>query len=297
MAISTCNVQTDYKQKEMTLHGDLLFPVACYEDHMEKMDVPIHWHDEIEYIYAYEGVIELQIGSDALTLYKGQSVLINGNVLHAVHRLVSKKSILRSLVIHPDFIGSSHSCFYQELILPFYGDQNKPYILMDQEKWHHNFASCMMKAWQAITQEIEDYAIESRYLLSKALKLLVTHQKKSPIPTSSDIHAIERMKILIPYLENHYPEPLSNKDLMIIGACSESVLHRSFKKIVGQSPMDYLLHYRIKKAASLLLESSMKVSEIAISVGFNDLSYFTKQFKKITGMTPIQFRKAHISFF
>ncbi len=42
MAISHCHVHTNNKQKETVQHGNMLFPIACYEDHMEEVDVPIH---------------------------------------------------------------------------------------------------------------------------------------------------------------------------------------------------------------------------------------------------------------
>ena len=45
-----CTLHTDKNQKEITRHGSVLFPVACYEDDMAYTGVPIHWHDEFEYI-------------------------------------------------------------------------------------------------------------------------------------------------------------------------------------------------------------------------------------------------------
>lgn len=56
-----CTLHTDKNQKEITRHGSVLFPVACYEDDMACTDVPIHWHDEFEYILAFNGTIHLHV--------------------------------------------------------------------------------------------------------------------------------------------------------------------------------------------------------------------------------------------
>lgn len=295
MAISFCNVHTDQNQKEETQHGSLFFPVACYEDDMEAIDVPVHWHDEFEYNLAVKGTIQLRVGTKAIALPPGASILVNAGVLHAVERAPQGPSVLRSLVIHPDLIaGSPQSCYWQELVLPFYGSHDLPFLLMDgNEAWHTAIAQLMMHAWDAITQESEAYAIEARYALSKALRILCQNLPSSPAPAPRDTQMLERMKLLLQYIEQHYTETISNQTLMNLSACSESVLLRSFKKTVGTSPMNYLKNYRIQRAASLLVSTDMTSSKIAIATGFHDISYFTKIFHRTTGLTPQCFRLAH----
>ena len=48
MAVSYCDVHLNSHQKETNQHGDIFFPIACYEDDMAQVDVPIHWHGELE---------------------------------------------------------------------------------------------------------------------------------------------------------------------------------------------------------------------------------------------------------
>lgn len=295
MAISLCNVHTDQNKKEETQHGNLLFPVACYEDDMGGTNVPIHWHDEFEYILAVKGTIQLRVGTEDLSLPPGASILINAGVLHAVERAPQGPSVLRSLVVHPDLIADSpQSCYWQELILPFYGRHDLSFLLMDGSKtWHTAIAQLMMHAWDAITQESEAYAIEARYALSKALHILCQNLPSAPSPAPRDAQLLERMKLLLQYIEQHYAETISNQTLMNLSACSESVLLRSFKKTVGTSPMNYLKNYRIQRASSLLVSTDMTSSEIAIATGFHDISYFTKIFHRTTGMAPQHFRSAN----
>ena len=290
-----CNLHTDKNQKEITQHGNVLFPAACYEDDMSCTSVPIHWHDEFEYILTFKGTIHLHVGTEPITLRQGAGILINAGVLHSVAYSLHKPSTLRSLVVHPGLIaGSPQSCYWQELILPFYGRQDLPFLLMDgSESWHTAIAQLMMHAWDAITQETKAYTIEARYALSKALHILCQNLPSSPTSISRDANLLERMKLLLQYIEQHYAETISNQTLMRLAACSESVLLRSFKKTVGISPMNYLQRYRIQRASSLLLSTDMTSSEIAIATGFHDISYFTKIFHRTTGLAPQRFRAAH----
>ena len=119
MAISICNVHTNTIQREITPHGSAQFPVACYEDNMELMDVPLHWHDEFEFILATKGTVTLHIGTVHLSVPKGSAVFINSGCLHSVESAVHKASVLRSLVIHPRFVGRAiDSYFWQQQIKP-----------------------------------------------------------------------------------------------------------------------------------------------------------------------------------
>lgn len=69
-------------------------------------------------------------------------------------------------------------------------------------------------------------------------------------------------------------------------------LFLKLKGITGQTPNDFILNVRLKKAQMLLIQSDTKtISEIAYEVGFNSPSYFIKQFRELFGITPAQFQK------
>jgi len=63
-----------------------------------------------------------------------------------------------------------------------------------------------------------------------------------------------------------------------------------FKEMTSKTPMEYLILYRIECSARKLKSTDMSVTDVALSCGFNDLSYFIKTFKKIKGCTPAKFK-------
>lgn len=84
---------------------------------------------------------------------------------------------------------------------------------------------------------------------------------------------------------------ISNPNLMNLCDWSESVLLRNFRQVTGTSPMQYIINHRIQKATEMLITTDLKSCDIALSCGFHDFSYFTKTFKRIMNMTPVEYRK------
>ena len=74
---------------------------------------------------------------------------------------------------------------------------------------------------------------------------------------------------------------------------NEQYFCRFFKKALGKSPISYLNEYRIKQAMLLLQTTDMPVMDICLDCGFNNLGNFLREFKKNTGLTPLQYRKCH----
>ena len=100
---------------------------------------------------------------------------------------------------------------------------------------------------------------------------------------------------LIPVLremESNYDSPLTIRELSQMVYVTPQYLSRLFRKYLGCSAYEYLTGYRISKARELLLSSPRsEVQEIARQVGFTDSSHFIAVFRKITGVTPLEFRK------
>lgn len=93
------------------------------------------------------------------------------------------------------------------------------------------------------------------------------------------------------YLNTHYAEPVSLEGLAQRSGYSPRHFARLFKLYVGESPMKYLLELRLSRAAALLSENKLSVTEIAVAVGIGDSGYFAKSFRARFGMTPGAYRK------
>ena len=94
------------------------------------------------------------------------------------------------------------------------------------------------------------------------------------------------------YIHEHLREDLNRDSLAAMVFLNPDYLSHRFKKVTGYSLTNYIIYARTQEAMRLLKNNpEMSIRDIAISCGFQNLSYFAKQFKKETGLTPRDFRK------
>jgi AraC-like DNA-binding protein len=101
------------------------------------------------------------------------------------------------------------------------------------------------------------------------------------------------MNRLMGFIEQHLAdEALRIEDMADAVGLGRTVFYHKIKELLGVSPSDFLKQVRMERAEQLVAKSRQTFSEIAYNVGFNDPKYFTKCFKKQTGMTPSEYRNA-----
>jgi len=92
------------------------------------------------------------------------------------------------------------------------------------------------------------------------------------------------------YIQDHYMDDLSVRELAERNGANENRLFYVFKKYAGMGPGDYLVRYRLNRAKELLITGDTTVGEIARSVGYNDPLYFSRIFKQRFGLPPSDLR-------
>ncbi len=92
------------------------------------------------------------------------------------------------------------------------------------------------------------------------------------------------------YIVKNLEGELSRNELASIVYLHPDYLSHIFKKQTGMSISDYIIEERLKKARILLISTSIQISEIAMCIGYPNTAYFTKLFKRATGMTPKEYR-------
>lgn len=93
------------------------------------------------------------------------------------------------------------------------------------------------------------------------------------------------------YIQENYAEPLSREQIAAHVGLSEDYLTSCFRKELGLTPMAYLNRYRIQQARQLVKNTHKSITEIALDVGFSSSSYFSRIFRRETGMSPEAYRR------
>ena len=94
------------------------------------------------------------------------------------------------------------------------------------------------------------------------------------------------------YVSEHYAEACSVEELAEGVNLSPNYLRKKFKEAAGQTILEYLTQVRLNKAAQLLRTSELKVKEVSVRVGYDNISYFTQLFSKRFGVTPNEYKKS-----
>ena len=103
---------------------------------------------------------------------------------------------------------------------------------------------------------------------------------------------------ILSFIEQHYPENITLSNIAEIVNISERENLRCFKKITGESPIQYLLKYRLIRSASVLTEYPDKnIFIVAEECGFDSPAYYTKKFKEFYLCSPREYRQVHQAVF
>ena len=108
----------------------------------------------------------------------------------------------------------------------------------------------------------------------------------------------ERSKMLLPvlnYIDENFSSDFSMTVLAELAGVSPQHLCRIFKDAMNMRPGEYLTQRRLQESRKLLRTSELSVSEVALCSGYSDAAYFSTVFKKSQGMTPMEYRRAHVN--
>ena len=115
--------------------------------------------------------------------------------------------------------------------------------------------------------------------------------KQRQLAGSAETLRIDPVGRAIRHIEEHYAEPLSLHALAELVNCGPRQLQRRFKERCGIGPIEYLIRVRMNHAQAMLLHTAGAVKDIAEAVGYDDLYYFSRAFKKHFGASPMHFRR------
>lgn len=136
------------------------------------------------------------------------------------------------------------------------------------------------------------YELELKSLLFKLFSIiyknnLINKQSNKNLLTFNNT---EKIKIILNYINEHISEDISINKLATLCNYSEYHFMRFFKKHVGVTCIQYINNLRLEKASILLSSTNIPITDISFDIGFDNLSYFNKLFKRKYKLTPKEFR-------
>lgn len=286
------NFMIDHSLKELTAHRTVVLPFACYETTINQNIngyIPLHWHEEFQFAMVIKGEAIFQINEEVVTVQKGEGLFINAGCLHMAKDKNDSGCVYLCLNVLPSFVLSQE--LYSTFVYPYIQATNIPYIILSaNEQWASTILDSMMKISQLIKEKPSYYEIDISVHLTYIWKNLIMNGVSLEVE-QSEIVKSQRMKQMLHWIHQHYAEKILLEDIARAGQLSRSECCRYFKRMLKNTPLNYVTDYRIQKSLILLQQSDSNVTDVAYQVGFNSTSYFIDKFRNAIGMTPLAYKK------
>lgn len=258
---------------------------------------PLHTHDFSELVIILGGMGTHVTRYSRFELFTGDVFVINGETAHGYEN--PKDLHLVNIMYRPELLTRNAADLTS---LPGY------HVLFNLEpkfREDHRFNSRLHLSPQQtagiiplidnIESELESDKPGRLFMASVQFYSLLGHLCR--IYSDEEINSkrqLIRIGKALGLLEKSIQRTVSLAELTDLTAMSVSTLNRIFREATGYSPIEYHLRIRIKKAGEILCISNFSITQIASLTGFDDSNYFSRQFKKIMGVSPLKFRKKRL---
>ncbi len=235
-------------------------------------------YSHFQWLQVMSGTGELRIGNQTMTVRAGQGFCLFPNVPHAYF------AIQEPWEIHwLSFKGGLSDTLFKQAGITKSG----VYSTAD-----HDMIVTHMKNIYAMTQSGRAFlGLECSKLV---YMFLLDLMKVIMVSSHSVEQNVLKLHPVFKYIENHYNQLITIKDLAACIDVTPQYLCLLFKKAMKMRPMEYVNRERINRSKELMFhEGEIKMNEIARRVGFDSPSYFSSVFRRVEGLSPEQFKKIH----
>jgi YesN/AraC family two-component response regulator len=259
--------------------------------------VRLHTHkfDEIAFVLKGSGIHE--IDGERYPIMRGDVFVIHGR---QTHRIVEQQNLILANIIYErnhfqeikdefkELPGFTALFVYEPL---FRKNQSfKAFLRLSSKQLENiNLLKDQIKKEQEERNSGAEKVIE--YIFRQLVVILCRYYHTSE---NMNTKGILKISSAIDYMEKHFADKITIETLYNQLNMSSATFRRIFKKITGSSPIDFLIRFRIEKAAEIMREKpSSRVLDICYSVGFENCGYFGNKFKEIMGTTPKKYLKQY----
>ncbi len=254
----------------------------------------MHWHPDFEIATAECGVLDCQVGGNHIILEAGDSLFINGNILHGIKQLSSDvPDPMPNIVFSGTLIAPETSTVYQKHILPIVQCDSLPFVVFRHSDPSHSEINCLIKEiYKQMAEKKMCYELTVQRNINRIFEFISCNLYKLPKTEATRIQINNQIRLqkMLTYIYENYAESVTLEDIAKAANISRSEAGRCFNTYMGCSPIEALIQYRLQIAQRLLSKKTLTLQEISFACGFNSVNYFSRQFKKAYGYTPSQNR-------
>lgn len=262
--------------------------------HVRFCEYPKHKHNYMELMYVYSGKMTQMIDDNIITIHEGELLLLNQNIEHAI-QYTDENDIIFNFIIKPDYLHFLSKMIEQD---------NKVYhfLFNDLYSYHNDGEYLLFKAKdnQLIQSYIEsiiaysyqpslNQSLKIKFLVGLLLTELMNHPENIETYSKNSYDKIIN-HTLLKYIMSHY-QSCSLQELSQQTNLPDYQICKIMKKVTGKTFKHFIQDLRLEKATILLNSTDLSVEHIGKEVGYENISYFHRIFKKKYGVTPNIYRQ------
>lgn len=258
-------------------------------------------HNTFDLIYVRSGTMYMEEEEKHFDVREGQFLILSPDKIHASYRHCDKDTVFSWIHFYStgDFFFSETPTSYMQTKMNKnkYYQKDQFFISFPQHgtldsKYHKELEGYLD---QVSRVKIDKYNQQKSFYDSVSseinyqilfMKIITLICEASKEPQEKDL-----AEEIYSFLKNSYSEPFILTELAHRYAFHPAYITRCIKKKYGQTPLQLLISIRMDEAKKLLRTTKLHVNIIAQNVGYHDSAYFSKQFKNVTGVTAIEYRK------
>lgn len=256
----------------------------------EQGPAALHFHNHLEIGYCYSGHGHLYFPDQTVPYVSGVFSIIPHNVCHTTVSADGVLSCCEYLFVDADrFILDTYAD------TPRFGEQFMQMVnqkvLCGTEQSHPTIHRLILSLIEEMRAKKPLYAVSVRGLLSALMVEIARCAEDGPLQETIVQAKMTVIFDSLEYINQHYSENIRIATLADCCHMSETHFRRVFHEIMAVSPLEYIHMVRIDKACTLLRTSDLSMETIGRRVGYAVVSTFNRNFRQITGVTPLQWKK------
>lgn len=259
-----------------------------------------HYHPELELHYVIKGEGVRLIGDNISNFSAGEIILLGQNLPHTwrcreEYFEHNPELSIEAVVIHflPDCLGPHLLQLPEAYLLPRLFEKAQTGMLINGSA-RESLASLMLAAVNATN-------LDRLIILLTMLKILAETTDFKPIatfqqviPKNSEPDNVRLNKVWT-YTLTHYKKEISLEEIAAVANLSVTSFCRYFKLLTKKTYYDFLIEIRVSHACRLLIENMLPTEVVCFECGFNNVSNFYRHFKKVTGLTPLLYKRQYLN--
>ena len=266
-----------------------------YEEELPHFIVPWHYHPEIEILLVVKSTGTNYVGDSINSFGAGDVCLLGGELPHwwkSDNKYLQEKSNLSIKT----YVIQFRKELFESLFLSLPEMEPVSQLIERSQRGIRFLGESRIKIGRMIRQNFREEGMKRIAGLLILLEVMANEKEYeylASISFSKKLHTddFQRFNQIYEYIIRHFNEPINLEDIADKANMVPTSFCRYFRKRTGKSFSAFLNEYRVGQANRMLAETKIKISSIAQECGFNNLSNFNEQYKKIMGSTPKEYRE------